>query len=67
MKIKDTKKEEYRGEISIFNELGKYIKVKTMRASSIKRKYEIISIDKTPIIKENPKQKIQLKAQRIRK
>ena len=33
----------------------------------MKRKYEITSIDKIPIIKEKLEAKIQLKAQRIRK
>ena len=50
----------YRGEISIFDEMSKGVKVKTKKARKIKRKYEITSVDKTLIIKEKPKQKIQL-------
>ena len=45
--------------------MSKSVKVKTRRARKIKRKYEIVSIEKTRIIKEKLKQKIQLKAQCI--
>ena len=56
---------EYRGEISILEEICKGIKVKRKKAKNIKRKYMIKLIYKMPIIKETWKQKTNNKAQHI--
>ena len=49
--------QEYKGEIFILYEMSKGIKVKTRKARKIKTKYEIISVDKILIKKEQLKKK----------
>ena len=44
---------EYKGEISIRDEMSKGVKVKTRKARKLKRKYAITSTDKIPIIMQN--------------
>ena len=60
--------EQFRGEISILEELSKGVSVKTRKARKVIRKFNLSS-EKTriPEIKETLKQKIQLKAQKIRR
>ena len=58
METKDTKKN--RGILrrnTQLNEMSKNVKVKTRKVRKIKRKYEITSINKIPIMKENLLQK----------
>ena len=52
--------EEYRREMSMLDEIGKGVKMKTLKTrKSFLKIYEIKSIDKIPMIKENLKQNIQ--------
>ena len=44
-----------RGKTSIFDEMNKGVKVKIEKTRKIKRKYEIVSTDKIPIVKEKLK------------
>ena len=53
-----------RGDLSILTELQKGMNVKGRACRTLKRKYKI---NKDNIIKETVKQKMQLKAQRLRK
>ena len=59
--------ERMRGEISILDELSKSKPVKSRRSRITKNKYNIKSKDDIPPLKEMLKQKIQVKAQRIRR
>ena len=63
--MKHTNIEKYRREVFVLDDMSKSFKEKTRRARKIKRKHEIQSIDKIPIIKVKFKPKIQLKALRI--
>ena len=60
--------EYFRGEISILEELSKGVAVKTRKARKVIQKYKVSPEQtKIPEITETLKQKVQLKAQRIRK
>ena len=56
-----------RGEMSILSEIERNIDTKTWKARNVIRKYEIKNVIDIPSIKEELKQKIQVKAQRERR
>ena len=55
-----------RGEMSILSEIGRNKDPKTRKARNVIRKYKITNVIDIPSIKEELKQKIQVKAQRER-
>ena len=59
--------ENFRREISILEELQKDSGEKSGKARKVIRKYKILSKEQIPTIKEEPKQKLQVKAQRLRR
>ena len=59
--------EAFRGELSILGNLPKGINVKTRKGRKVKRKYKLQNENDTIMAKERIKQKVQVKAQRIRK
>ena len=56
-----------RGEMSILSEIGRNKDPKTRKARNVIRKYKITNVIDIPSIKEELKQKIQVKAQRERR
>ena len=58
---------ELRGEVSIFDELIRAVKVKSRILNRIKKKYIMKKLDDSTPQKETLKQKNQLKAQRMRR
>ena len=56
-----------RAEISILDELSRGVQVKTRKARKLKRELKIVDTPSLDIAKENLKQKMQLKAQRLRR
>ena len=56
-----------RGELSILDELSKGNIIKTRKARKVKRKYKLFDMDEIVKSKELVKQKLQVKAQRIRR
>ena len=58
---------ELRGEVSIFDELIRAVKVKSRILNRMKKKYIMKKLDDSTPQKETLKQKNQLKAQRMRR
>ena len=58
---------EIRGEVAILNELLRGVKVKSRKLNKMKKKYAMKNREDLPPLMETLKQKIQLKAQRIRR
>ena len=58
---------ELKGEVSIFDELIRAVKVKSRILNRIKKKYIMKKLDDSTPQKETLKQKNQLKAQRMRR
>ena len=56
---------EIRGEVAIFDELLRCVKVKSRKVNKIKKKHAMKKREDLPLLKETLKQKFQLKAQRI--
>ena len=56
-----------RGEMSILDELIRTVKVKSRILNRMKRKYKMKNFEDLAPLKENQKQKIQLKSQRMRR
>ena len=63
----DKEIENLRKEISLLEELQKDKEIRSGKARKVIRKYRIESNDKIPAIKEELKQKLQVKAQRVRR
>ena len=63
----DKEIENLRKEISLLEELQKDKEIRSGKARNVIRKYKIESNDKIPSIKEEVKQKLQVKAQRVRR
>ena len=61
------KTETFRGELSILEDLSKGINVKTRKGQIVKRKYKLQNENDITTGKERIKQKVQVKAQRIRR
>ena len=59
--------ESYRKEISVLDEMEKNEKLKSGRARKVLRKHGIIRRDQIKVVKEQLKQKLQMKAQRLRR
>jgi len=59
--------ENFRREISILDELQKDNGKQSRKARKVIRKYKILSKEQIPTIKEELKQKLQVKAQRLRR
>ena len=59
--------ESFRGELSLLEDLSKGINVKTRKGQKVKRKYKLQNENDIAKAKERIKQKVQFKAQRIRR
>ena len=59
--------EAFRGELSILEDLSKGVNVKTRKGQKVKRKYKLQNENDITTAKEKIKQKVQVKAQRIRR
>ena len=59
--------EAMRGEISILDELSRGNNVKSRKGRKVKRKYKLKSLEDIPPVKETLKQKVTVKAQRLRR
>ena len=66
--VKDKKEiETFRRDISLWEELQKDKEIRSSTAKKVVRKYKTVSKSKIPSIKEELKQKLQVKAQRLRR
>ena len=59
--------ESFRGELSLLEDLSKGINVKTRKGQKVHRKYKLQNENDIATAKERIKQKVQFKAQRIRR